>query len=240
MLSYFLTCELPGQGQCLPEPILGALVRGVGLPAEIRRGLVFVPGEAKDRYTQDEQPPSLMMELYFDTITDLERMLAGEGLVHWLSAIFSAHHDNPALAACTMSGQAMLSRDFACPHGACLQPGQEGFGYVVAYEGPAVDLNAWLSFYIASHAPLLQKLPGVREVEISSEAMWCAPVAHGWKRETYMQRNHVLFDSAQALTDALHSPVRDELRRDGQAFPPAGGRSPHFPMRTLAMHTAAG
>jgi hypothetical protein len=47
-----------------------------------------------------------------------------------------------------------------------------------------------------------------------------------------MQRNKVAFDSAEALTAALNSPVRKEMRADYAALPPFSGRVTHYPMAT--------
>jgi hypothetical protein len=47
-----------------------------------------------------------------------------------------------------------------------------------------------------------------------------------------MQRNRVMFDSPEALTAALQSPVRHELRADFHTFPPFEGGNFHYPMWT--------
>jgi len=47
-----------------------------------------------------------------------------------------------------------------------------------------------------------------------------------------MQRNRVMFDSAEALTAALASPARLQLRRDFEKFPPYEGGIFHYPMAT--------
>ena len=48
-----------------------------------------------------------------------------------------------------------------------------------------------------------------------------------------MQRNKVVFDDAEALKDALISPVMQEMRADLSVFPPYTGGNAHFPMRTV-------
>ena len=50
-----------------------------------------------------------------------------------------------------------------------------------------------------------------------------------------MQRNKVVFDDAAALTAALNSPVRHEMRADFKNFPPFEGRNSHYPMATLSL-----
>jgi hypothetical protein len=50
-----------------------------------------------------------------------------------------------------------------------------------------------------------------------------------------MQRNKVVFDSPEALTAALHSPVRHEMRADFNAFPPFSGPVRHYAMATRVL-----
>jgi hypothetical protein len=50
-----------------------------------------------------------------------------------------------------------------------------------------------------------------------------------------MQRNKVVFDNAAALTAALESPVRQEMRAHFHALPTFTGRVTHFPMATRAL-----
>jgi hypothetical protein len=47
-----------------------------------------------------------------------------------------------------------------------------------------------------------------------------------------MQRNKVVFDSPAALTAALNSPVRHEMRAAFHRFPSFTGPITHFPMTT--------
>jgi hypothetical protein len=48
-----------------------------------------------------------------------------------------------------------------------------------------------------------------------------------------MQRNKVVFDSPAALTAALNSPVRHEMRAAFARFPAFTGPITHFPMATM-------
>jgi hypothetical protein len=50
-----------------------------------------------------------------------------------------------------------------------------------------------------------------------------------------MQRNKVVFDSPEALTAALNSPVRHEMRAAFARFPPFTGPISHFPMATMSV-----
>jgi hypothetical protein len=47
-----------------------------------------------------------------------------------------------------------------------------------------------------------------------------------------MQRNKVAFDSAAALTHALNSPVRHDMRADFRTFPKFSGPNKHYAMST--------
>ena len=76
----------------------------------------------------------------------------------------------------------------------------------------------------------MARFPAIRRIEICTRIDWIgflpfAPVAH-------MQRNKVVFDDQAALTAALNSPVRHEMRDDFKHFPPFTGPNTHFPMHT--------
>ena len=76
----------------------------------------------------------------------------------------------------------------------------------------------------------ISRLPGVREVELYTPLDW--PSALPWRRARHFQRNKVVFDDAAALTAALHSPIRHEMRADFHRFPRFHGRVVHHPMAT--------
>ena len=88
---------------------------------------------------------------------------------------------------------------------------------MVAYEGAADDLHAWHAHYIANHPPIMARFPGIRQIEICTRIDWVGFLP--WPRVDHMQRNKVVFDSTAALTDALNSPARHEMRDDLQAIP---------------------
>jgi uncharacterized protein (TIGR02118 family) len=191
------------------EPFEGIppLVRGI-------RGLdrlhVYTPGRAHDPFLDDGAAPPLVLQLYFDSLPLLEAACAG--------AL------RPAQASCEV--QAMLVRAFPVP-----QPRQDPLcTYLVAYEGSAEDEEAWHAYYLAHHPPLMAKLPGIRELEVYTPVQWACP--EGWRQSRCMQRNKVAFDSAEALTAALSSPVRKEMRADFAKLPAFSGRVTHYPMAT--------
>jgi uncharacterized protein (TIGR02118 family) len=103
----------------------------------------------------------------------------------------------------------------------------------VAYEGPAEKMEAWLAHYLDRHVPLMTRLPAVREVEVYTRLDWRTSLP--WRQVDYMQRNKVVFDDADALTAALSSPIRREMRACYESFPPFSGATPHhaFATRTI-------
>jgi hypothetical protein len=127
--------------------------------------------------------------------------------------------------------EAMAVRRYPVPNANFQVPdGAPHCSYLVAYVGPAADLNLWLTHYIGHHPPIMAKFPDIRQIEISSRIDWTGalPVRHF----AHMQRNKVVFDSPEALTAALNSPARHELRADFHEFPAYEGVTMHFPMRT--------
>ena len=128
----------------------------------------------------------------------------------------------------------MLARAFPVPDSMFrIAPGALYCTYLVSYEGEAEDLNAWLDHYLTNHPPIMARFPGVREIEVCTRIDWCGFLP--WPRVNYMQRNKVVFDSSAALTAALASPVRHEMRADYKALPPFTGPVSHYPMATLAI-----
>ncbi len=184
------------------------------------RVLVFTPQATADPYLKGEASPQLAAELYFDDLAPLERAAARNGPLQALVDLFPREH---------VMQQAMLVRPFPVPEPLFLESGLP-CTYLVGYEGPAEDLNAWLAHYIDNHPPLMARMPGIREFEICTRIDWCTFLP--WRRDPCMQRNKVVFDSAQALTDALHSPIRHEMREDYKRFPPFSGKVFHYPMAT--------
>ena len=124
--------------------------------------------------------------------------------------------------------QAMLVRRYPVPDPDIpYAAGRQPCTYLVAYEGAAEDLTAWLTHYIADHPPIMARFPGIRQIEIYTCIDWCGGLP--WPRVAHMQRNKVVFDNQAALTAALNSPVRHEMREAFHRFPPFTGPITHFP-----------
>jgi hypothetical protein len=190
----------------------------------LQQALIFTPSSTSDPYLDDGPPPQLALQLYFGDIAALEAALAADGHLQRLQA----------LRAEGATQQAMLVRRYAVPDPVFrTRPGQLPCTYLVAYEGQAEDLTAWLGHYIADHPPIMARFPGIRQIEIYTCMDWCGGLP--WPRVAYMQRNKVVFDNQAALTEALNSPVRHEMRASFHRFPPFTGPITHFPMETVTV-----
>lgn len=231
MFAWFLTFEagVPGAMPLGTAEIarLAALVKAT---PGLSRGLIFTPEQTRDPYVDDGPSPPLALELYFDALPALEAALAADGHLQALTRTDIA----PGLARRGAAQQAMVARSFPVPEPRfATPPGSSPCTYLVHYPGEAQDLNAWLSHYIAEHPRIMARFPGVREIEICTRVDWCGFLP--WPRVVHMQRNKVVFDDAAALTAALNSPVREEMRADFAKFPPFTGGSRHYALATMTV-----
>lgn len=202
----------------------------IGTTPRLVRGLAYEPESTDDPYVNDGAPPQFGVQLYFADIADLEAALAPYG---HLQALAKAQAF-PSLAAAEITQQAMLSRWYYVPDRVFRNPpGTPHCTYLVSYEGEAEDLNAWLHHYIDRHPPIMARFPGIREIEVCTRIDWRGFLP--WPRVDYMLRNKVVFDSVAALTAALNSPVRHEMRADYKVFPPFTGPVTHYPMATTSI-----
>ena len=190
---------------------------------KLAKALVHTSSAASDPYVKDEGPPDLVLQLYFATLPDLE-VAASHASLQGLGGI-------AALASADIAQQIMAVRSFAVPVPKFGNPaGTPYCTYLVSYEVEAQDLNAWLHHYLEHHTGHMARFPGLRELEVYTrvDAVSLLP----WPRLNAMQRNKVAFDSPEALTQALHSPVRHEMRADFHTFPPFTGPNYHYAMAT--------
>lgn len=206
----------------LPVATLGSALTAVEWSAlhGLSLALAHTPAPADDPFLAREAPPDLVLQLYFDELDALEAAL----------------HRNSPLAAfadrttgASLTQQAMAVRRFDVPAPG-LRHGGPACTYLVGYEGPAEDPDAWLRHYLDTHARHLTGLPAVRAVEVYTRLDWCSGLP--WLRSTHMQRNKVVFDSPAALTAALNSPLRARMREDFLRFPRFGGGVSHHAMGT--------
>jgi hypothetical protein len=178
------------------------------------RTLVHKPERAHDPYLNDGPPPAMVLQLYFDLLGGLESESRRLGAL---------------IGPC--EAQAMAVRRFAVPDARIRA--DPYCTYLVAYDGPAEDEHAWLAHYLEHHPRLMARLPAIRELEVYTRVDWICPAA--WRSVNCMQRNKVAFDSAAALTAALSSPVRAEMRADYQRLPRFAGGVNHYPMSTRVL-----
>lgn len=184
-----------------------------GRPAGCRKVLAHAPSRVRDPLLDDGAPPSGVVQLYFDSLAELEAAA--------VRAPAGVEVEAMAVHKYSLTGERIRSPDATW----CT--------YLVAYEGPAEDETRWLEDYLAHHPPLMAKLPGIRELEIYTPLEWrCPPHL---RHVRHLQRNKVAFDSAEALAAALASPVRSEMRAHFKRLPAFSGRVTHYAMTTRAL-----
>ncbi len=230
-ISYFLTFrDSAAPDARVSEADRSRFIDIVGTTPGLRKALVFTPESATDPYVNDGPTPQLAAQLYFADIAGLEAALARHGHLQALVAPGTLS----SLKGAAVSQQAMLARSFPVPDPIFrIAPGGLFCTYLVSYEGEAEDLNAWLDHYITHHPAIMARFPGIREIEVCTRVDWCGFLP--WPRVNYMQRNKVVFDNSMALSAALASPVRHEMRADYKALPPFTGPVSHYPMATVAI-----
>jgi uncharacterized protein (TIGR02118 family) len=227
-ITYFATFRHDGVAD---EDDLEWLERWLAATPGLARGLIHTPAQTHDPYLDDGRPPALAVQLYFAEIAALEAALARNGHL----AALGAPDALPSLRGAAVTQQAMLARSFPVPdaHGGAhsgTASGEPPCSYLVTYEGAAEDQNAWVAHYIEHHTAIMARFPGIREIEVGTRIDWCGFLP--WPRVDAMLRNKVVFDDASALTAALNSPVRHDMRADFQRFTPFTGTVTHFPMAT--------
>jgi uncharacterized protein (TIGR02118 family) len=201
--------------------------RHLRLTPELSKALIHTASSAEDPYVKDEVAPSMVLQLYFPEVPELEAALSKTGHL----AALSSQREFPALSGAEIAQQAMLVRRFAVPDPKFrTAPGESYCTYLVSYEGEAEDLNAWHRHYLENHTRHMTTFPGIRELEVYTRIDWVSALP--WTRVHFMQRNKVAFDSLEALNAALNSPVRHEMRADFRAFPKFSGPNKHYAMAT--------
>ena len=221
-------CWFAQSSGTLPDvDLTGVLASVLASVPGATRALIHTPAATHDPYLNDGASPSLALQVYFSDIAMLEAALTGDGALMALPSLLGPEFDQ----------QAMLVRGF--PVANLVVPDRRHVcTYLVAYEGATNDLPAWLAHYLRHHAVIMTRFPGIRQVEVCTRVDWCGELP--WRRVGHMQRNKVVFDDQQALTAALNSPVRHEMRADFEKFPPFTGPVSHFPMLTKMVPIANG
>jgi uncharacterized protein (TIGR02118 family) len=227
-ISWFLTVQHPTAS--LDAAARQAIETAIGATAGVEQALLFTPSATSDPYLDDGRPPLLAMQVDFSGIVPLETALGIGGSLAGLPNALAA------IAGADVREQAMLTRRYGVPDPTFRTPaGSSPCTYLVAYYGQTEDLNAWHRHYIAHHPPIMGRFPGIRQIEIHTCIDWCSALP--FRRGDAFQRNKVVFDDQAALTAALNSPVRHEMRADFKDFPKFSGANTHYPMDT---HTVVG
>lgn len=215
MICVFLTYR-PG-ATCKQPPTsdwLAARLARAHAWAGLENIVAHLSGATNDPYLHDQDLPLLMLQLYFAELSDAEAQMVAEGGVQGLLDERWA-----------ITQQVMLVRRYpVAAGGIALQQ----HTYLVAYHGAPLDYSAWLQHYVTHHIPLMKRLPGLRVLEVYTRVDWASalPIA----RSQAVQRNKVVFDDAEAMSDALSSPLRHEMRADYLRFPAFEGANQHYPM----------
>jgi hypothetical protein len=229
-ICLFLTFRLPVSQSPNPAEMarLDGLLRAT---PRLLKALVHTPERATDPYLDDGPPPQLVLQLYFAEPPELEAVLARDGHLR----VLLSRDAYPDLASAHVTQQAMLVRTFPVPEPTFgTAPNAPFCTYLVSYEGEAEDLNAWHAHYFGSHTKHMARFPGIRELEIYTRLDWVGSLP--CPCVSFMQRNKVAFDSADALTAALNSSIRHELRACFKTFPPFTGPITHYAMATRVLH----
>ena len=186
------------------------------------KALLHTPARADDPYLDDGPPPQLVLQLYFASTPTTESW-------RWFTTDIStsrcrAYASSVSWPDADVTQQAMLVRSFAVPEPTFGTAADAPFCTYRRLRGEAEDLNAWRPLF-RNHTKHMASLPGIRELEVYTRLDWVSSLP--WPRVNFMQRNKVAFDSADALTHALNSPVRHEMRACFKTFPPFTGAITH-------------
>jgi hypothetical protein len=214
-------------GQHQRQRIIAALRQWGPEVDALTRVVVHTPTTATDRYLDDRDGPALTLQCYFSHLAGAEKAASAAGaFVRLLDRDeFSNMMNDSTLQ---VRHQLFVVRPFALvrPHGA--PPIKTRCTYQVAYESASANVDIWLADYLEHHVPLLKMQPGLLEMEVYTRLDWISSLP--WQRAAAVQRNKAVFSDAQALSKALHSPVRDALHQHSLNAPALNGRSSHFPM----------
>jgi len=181
---------------------------------------------AAGAYTRDAPDCDLILQLYFDSLPDLETASARGGLLHRIQEGF----DWSGIA---IAQQAMYVRPQPVPDPIYQrEAGQSLCSYLVHYDGHAEDYDAWLAHYLGHHPGVIARFPRLREYEIYTCVDWtCGDLT--WPKSLMMQRNRLIFDSGPVLGASLATEgIRSELGDRTGTWPKFHGTDVHVPMYT--------
>jgi uncharacterized protein (TIGR02118 family) len=221
------------QAEAASADDVASLTKVLSLTPGLTKALIYTPARAQDPYLDDGQPPALALQLYFADMAALHAAVSQHGHLQAVAAADAL----PSLRGASVTHQAMLARAFPVPDPQFRTPkGAPHCTYLVAYDGSADDPEAWVTHYTEHHTAIMARFPGIRAVEVATRVEWHDVLP--WPRAHSMLRNKVVFDDPDALTAALNSPVRHEMRTDFARFPKFTGPVTHYPMATIRIEPA--
>ena len=196
----------------------------------VSRTLMHPPAGTHDPNLDDGRPAALVRELYFDDVAGLH---CAQGHLQ----ILAAPDGLPSLCDAAAT-QLMRVRAFPVP-----EPRQSPAmcTYLVAYEGTADDLDAWVTHYTTHHTARMAHFPRIREIEVGTQLDWRHALS--WAHVNRMLRNKVVFDDPSGLRAALNSPVRHDMRANDATCRKFTGPATHYPMHAAVVgrsHLAGG
>ena len=97
--------------------------------------------------------------------------------------------------------------------------------YIVRYHGSAADPDRFVDYYRKSHAPILQRFPGIGSLVLHRAADFTDPFAITPGGNLLIAQ--MTFDDIPSLNAALASPARAEARDDFAGFPAFDGEVTH-------------
>ncbi|WP_449730612.1 hypothetical protein [Bradyrhizobium manausense] len=180
------------------------------------------PAPAVDPHYQDTSKSScLVMQIDFRDALSLETALTRSGPLAALCEPMLF----PSLSDLKPTQEIMLGRNY--PVAKRAQSEDQEIAYLVTYSGQARDELSWHTGYLGRHRVLLTKLVGIKQLEVFTPAIAVSGLPIPFVRS--LQRNRTIFDSADAMKEAMLSEVRTELRSDFETFPPYEGEARHEP-----------
>ena len=93
--------------------------------------------------------------------------------------------------------------------------------YFVRYEGRAEDRDAFVDFYRTEHVPVLAQFPGIERIVLHTPEPWQDPFPV--KPDRFELLAQMIFESSEALDQALRSEARALAREHFAGFPPFHG-----------------
>ncbi len=219
-IAYFLTIKnSEADGPALRRRFEADAVPGLLERTEIDCVSLFAPEQSDDPYADDGAPPDMVVQISVADMESLEKLFS--------DAEIRRHFEAPGGA--TASCEVFESLSYAID--GITEPGFRSapVSFNVRYYGPVADARHFVDHYLEHHPRILAELPGIRNVFCYLPTAWSNPT--GVPDSGCILGNEVVFESVQALNDALASDVRHALREDYLSFPVRPGPNTHFAMQ---------